>query len=42
MDTEPTRQSDWATSSGPVQYADLPSGFYRYQTNYTVKMRRPV
>ena len=41
MPTEPTRQTDWATSSGPVQYADLPLGFFRYQTNYTWKIRRP-
>jgi len=39
---EPARGSDWAPSSGPVQYADLPTGFTRYQTNYSLKIRRPV
>lgn len=39
---EPARSSDWAQSVGPVQYADLPSGFTRYQTNYSLKIRRPV
>ena len=39
---EPARGSDWAPSSGPVQYADLPSGFTRYQTTYSLKIRRPL
>lgn len=41
MTTEPTRQTDWATATGPVQYANLPEGTFRYQTNYTLKIRRP-
>jgi len=39
---EPAKGSDWAPSSGPVQYADLPSGFTRYQTTYSLKIRRPL
>lgn len=36
----PRRVSDWATSQGPVQYADLPTGTYRYETLYRVVLRR--
>lgn len=36
----PRRTPDWATSSGPVQYADLPTGFMRYETIYEVTARR--
>lgn len=42
MNTEPARQPDWASSTGPVQYADLPAGFQRYQSNWTLKIRRPT
>lgn len=38
---EPRRVSDWATSTGPVQYADLPNGVWRYETVYRIKIRRP-
>lgn len=41
MTTEPGRQSDWSTSAGPVQYADLPTGYWRYQTTYHLEVRRP-
>lgn len=41
MTSEPTRSSDWSTSSGPVQYADLPTGYWRYQTTYHLHVRRP-
>ncbi|UZJ23713.1 hypothetical protein RHODO2019_10890 [Rhodococcus antarcticus] len=41
MAIEPSRRTDWATSSGPVQYADLPTGFWRYDTQYQIKVRRP-
>lgn len=41
MIEEPSRQADWATSSGPVQYADLPNGWYRYETVYNVRVRKP-
>lgn len=39
MKNEPTRQSDWATSSGPVQYADLPEGAWRYEAHYEITTR---
>lgn len=39
MTSEPTRQTDWATSSGPVQYADLPAGAWRYEAHYTAQVR---
>lgn len=41
MDSEPSRRSDWATSSGPVQYADLPTGGWRYEAQYTATIRPP-
>ena len=42
LSTEPARQPDWASSTGPVQYADLPAGFFRYQATYTLTIRRPT
>ncbi|WP_159795648.1 hypothetical protein [Puerhibacterium puerhi] len=41
MTNRPTRKSDWATSQGPVQYADLPTSVTRYESLYTIKIRRP-
>lgn len=41
MTNEPSRVTDWATSAGPVQYADLPTGFWRYESNYTIQIRKP-
>ena len=41
MTHEPTRRTDWATSTGPVQFADLPTGFWRYESIYELKVRRP-
>lgn len=38
---EAGRVSDWATSAGPVQYADLPTGYWRYQSIYTIQIRAP-
>lgn len=35
----PHRVSDWATSSGPVQYADLPIGATRHEGIYAVRVR---
>lgn len=35
----PHRASDWATSSGPVQYADLPTGVVRYESVYKLTLR---
>lgn len=37
----PKRASDWATATGPVQYADLPTGVYRYESMYQLGIRRP-
>lgn len=42
MEIEPSRKSDWATATGPVQYADLPTGHWRYETVYSVKIRKPL
>lgn len=38
---EPTRRSDWMPSAGPVQYADLPHGWVRYESRYDLFIRRP-
>lgn len=38
----PRRTADWATSAGPVQYADLPTGVWRYEALYEVEVRRPL
>lgn len=35
------RLPDWATASGPVQYADLPSNTWRYEGRYRLTIRRP-
>ncbi|MEU5403715.1 hypothetical protein ABZ348_30990 [Streptomyces sp. NPDC005963] len=37
----PRRATDWATATGPVQYADLPTGVWRYETQYDVQIRKP-
>jgi hypothetical protein len=39
--TEPTRKTDWATASGPVQFADLPTGVWRYEATYQMEIRKP-
>ena len=41
MTLEPVRKTDWATAEGPVQFADLPTGEWRYETRYAVWVRRP-
>jgi hypothetical protein len=41
MLSEPSRKTDWATSSGPVQFADLPTGFWRYESTYEIAIRKP-
>jgi hypothetical protein len=38
----PKRSPDWATSVGPVQYADLPTGVERWETTYKVTIRKPA
>lgn len=35
----PRRVADWATATGPVQYADLPAGTWRYETVYRLSVR---
>jgi hypothetical protein len=40
--TEPRRVTDWATATGPVQYADLPSGLVRYEARYEIEIRRAL
>ena len=42
MSSAPRRVTDWATASGPVQYADLPTGVWRYEAQYHLSIRRPV
>ncbi|MDH6462058.1 hypothetical protein M2302_002233 [Micromonospora sp. A200] len=41
MTSAPRRAPDWATAMGPVQYADLPTGVWRYETTYRVEIRKP-
>lgn len=42
MVARPRRAPDWATATGPVQYADLPTGVQRYETLYDVSLKRAV
>jgi len=42
MSSAPRRVTDWATASGPVQYADLPSGVWRYEAQFYLTIRRPI
>ncbi|WJN62557.1 tail terminator [Streptomyces phage phiScoe1] len=37
----PRRVTDWATATGPVQYADLPTGVNRYEATYDIEIRKP-
>jgi len=36
-----TRQTDWATATGPVQYSKLPEGAVRYEARYKMIIRPP-
>lgn len=36
----PRRAPDWATATGPVQYADLPTGTWRYEARYEIEIRK--
>ena len=38
---EPSRVSDWATSTGVQQYASLPKGWTRYESVYRFLLRPP-
>lgn len=40
--TEPARVTDWATSTGIVQYASLPQGSVRYEGIFRILVRPPV
>lgn len=42
VEEEGRRKTDWATSTGPVQYADLPVGWERYESRHQLKIRRPI
>jgi hypothetical protein len=42
MVSRPRRVADWASSTGPVQYADLPTQISRYETLYEVVARRQI
>lgn len=42
MVEEPNRVPDWATSIGPVQFADLPGNVWRAESTYIVTIRRPI
>lgn len=37
---EPYRSPDWATATGPVQYADLPSLAFRWECSFRITYRR--
>lgn len=39
MTQEPIRRADWATATGPVQYADLPTGYWRHESKFDVFVR---
>lgn len=41
MTIAPRQVNDWATSAGPVQYADLPTGVWRYEAKYDLQIRKP-
>ncbi|WP_412076902.1 hypothetical protein ACLF6K_17455 [Streptomyces xanthophaeus] len=41
LNSAPRRATDWATATGPVQYADLPTGVWRYESIYDVQIRKP-
>jgi hypothetical protein len=40
MTSAPRRAADFATATGPVQYADLPTGITRYESQYRVSIRK--
>ncbi len=41
LTSAPRRVADYTTSSGPVQYADLPTGVWRYESIYRIAVRKP-
>lgn len=42
MTSRPRRVTDWATATGPVQYADLPEGVERYESRYDITIKKPA
>lgn len=42
MTHSPRNVPDWATATGPVQYADLPTGVERYEARYQISIRKPL
>lgn len=42
MMKEPIRVVDWATASGPVQYAELPGNVWRTESEYSLTVKRPI
>jgi hypothetical protein len=40
MTSAPRRAADFATATGPVQYADLPTGVTRYESQFRVSVRK--
>ncbi|WP_405057050.1 hypothetical protein OG474_30480 [Kribbella sp. NBC_01505] len=42
MTSAPRRVTDWATATGPVQYADLPTGTWRYETLYDIAIKKSL
>lgn len=42
MQQRPRRAADWASATGPVQYADLPTGVIRYETLYEISVKRAL
>jgi hypothetical protein len=41
MRNAPRRVTDWATATGPVQFADLPKNVHRYETKFHIGIRKP-
>lgn len=39
QEQRPRRVSDFATSAGPVQYADLPTGYWRHESEFRIAYR---
>lgn len=42
MPSPPRQAANWATATGAVQFADLPTSVWRYETQYTVAVRIPT
>lgn len=42
MSDRPKRSSDWASTAGDVQYAELPAGVQRWESTHRVVIRKPA